>query len=112
MTSNTKGQQTELGTRWDLLPPSALYHAAVTLHEGAVKYDNNGDVVNGSENWRHILPTDHINHALQHMFAALSSQEYLNKTELTHALCRLMFALDLQHPINFAEEDKSHESHH
>lgn len=99
---NKPGKQTELSTRWDLLPPSALYHVASTLYEGALKYDSI-DVINGSENWRRILPTDHVNHALQHIFAALSSVKYLDKTELSHAVCRLLFALDLKHVVNFTD---------
>lgn len=85
VTNQKGGSQSKCRTRFDLLPPSALFKVAEVLAEGAAKY--------GDKNWELIPVDDHLNHALNHLFGYLGN----DKTEdhLSHALCRLLFACDL-----------------
>lgn len=71
--------------RFDLVPPLALAEVAEILAEGAKKY--------GEGNWRGLSIETNLNHALQHIYAHLSGDE--NERHLSHAACRLMFALDI-----------------
>jgi hypothetical protein len=93
------GRQSKLSTRFDLVPPAALYEVAKTLDEGAEKY--------GERNWRKINTTSHLNHALAHvnnylqMTSAVagggveaSSDELIE--ELAHAATRLLMALEIE----------------
>lgn len=87
---NSKGgKQSALEGRWDLIPFSAIYQAAVVLKGGAEAY--------GVDNWRKISTESHLNHALEHIYSHLELKrlgldddaEY----DLGHALVRLMFAV-------------------
>ena len=85
VTNERGGKQSELNYRMDLVPPLALLNVAKVLKEGANKYDE--------LNWKNITPNDHINHALCHLFALLAGDA--TDEHLAHAVCRLLFALDL-----------------
>lgn len=82
-TNQLGAKQSNLEARFDLIDPIALFEMANVLHYGAVKYGED-------DNWRAISVDDHLNHALAHIFKYLLTRE---KTELTHALCRMMFAV-------------------
>lgn len=68
--------------RLDLVPPLSLLDIATVLKHGADKY--------GVDNWRGIPVGDHINHALQHIYAFLAGDTQDN--HLGHAACRMMMA--------------------
>jgi 5'-nucleotidase len=77
------GKQSKLDYRFDLIDPLALFRIANILYDGANKY--------GEENWRKIALKDNLNHALMHIFAYLAGDA--QDQHLSHAFCRLMFAL-------------------
>lgn len=85
VTNEAGAKQSRLAYRADLLPPLAILAVARVLHGGAEKY--------GPDNWRGIATADHINHAIVHMFAFLAGDA--QDEHLAHAVCRLLFALDL-----------------
>lgn len=59
---NAKGAgQSAIMYRFDLLPPLALVGVAAIMHHGATKY--------GENTYQDISPADHLNHAMQHIFA-------------------------------------------
>lgn len=68
--------------RLDLIPPLSLFDVATVLAYGATKY--------GVDNWRGISVEDHLNHALQHIYAFLAGDRQDN--HLGHATCRMMMA--------------------
>jgi hypothetical protein len=71
-------------TRYVDLPLPAVLKCAEIYHEGAENY--------GAENWRYIDANEHINHALMHIFAYLAKDT--QDEHLSHAVCRLLFALE------------------
>jgi len=79
------GAQSHTLCRFDIIPPVALFETAKVLKEGAEKY--------GVDNWRYIEINDHLNHAIQHIYGYLSGDR--TEEHLSHAVCRLMFALEL-----------------
>ena len=85
----TGARQSRLDYRFDLLPPLATARVAAILGAGASKY--------GEWNWTGIPASENINHALAHIFAYVAgdSQEGGPENHLHHALCRLMFAVDV-----------------
>lgn len=85
------GKQSDVAFRFDLLPRDALFEVARILKDGAEKY--------GIDNWRLIESTDHLNHALIHIFAHLNGDT--QDEHLQHAATRLLMALDMK-----IEEDK------
>ncbi len=82
-TNAAGGKQSALNTRCDLLPPAALLKVAEVLKRGS-HY--------GRDNWRLIPQSDHINHALTHLFMHLTGDTI--ETHLANAACRLLFALE------------------
>lgn len=78
------GKQSYTGTRYDLLPYSAIDSVAQVLYSGANKY--------GAHNWRAIPVQDHLNHALRHAvrYGTTGSTE-----DLSHAATRALFALTI-----------------
>jgi hypothetical protein len=84
--TNDKGAaQSHTPCRFDIIPPIALFEVAKVLAEGAEKY--------GAYNWKNIDINDHLNHAIQHVYGHLSGDR--TEEHLSHAICRLMFALEL-----------------
>jgi Domain of unknown function (DUF5664) len=59
---------------------------AQVLKDGADKY--------GPDNWRKIGRADHLNHCLAHIFAHLAGDS--GDEHLTHAACRLLFAMETE----------------
>lgn len=75
-------KQNNLEVAFDLIDPLALMELAHVHWYGATKYS--------PDNWRGITIEDHINHAIAHLYKFLLNKE---KEELTHAFCRICFAL-------------------
>lgn len=84
-TSPSGAKQSDLPYRCDLLPAAAVLMISKTLKDGADRY--------GVDNWRGIPVSDHVNHALVHLFAYLAGD--VQDDHLGHAACRLLFAKDL-----------------
>lgn len=96
VTNNQGAKQTDLLTRLDLLPPSALLEIGKILHKGATKY--------GVNNWRGINVTDNMNHSITHAYKALELLRKNNNTneakdqitlELAQYACRALFTLSV-----------------
>lgn len=87
ITNKDGGKQSKIHGRFDLIPGTAISEVAAVLDHGAERY--------GERNWEKISVNDHINHALQHIFAMLRGQYNGYGTDLSHATTRLLFALDL-----------------
>ena len=76
-----------------LLPPKALLEVARVLTFGADKY--------GEENWRDVADAQkrYASASLRHVFSHLDgeeSDEETNYSHLAHAICCLMFKLELE----------------
>jgi Domain of unknown function (DUF5664) len=84
-TTNTAGgKQSKLAFRSDVLPPAAIVRTALVLTDGAARY--------GKDNWRKIPQTDHLNHAMAHLFAHFGGDT--SDDHLSHAACRILFAME------------------
>jgi hypothetical protein len=92
------GKQSETPYGFHLIPPSAIFDAAKVLKYGAEKY---GETF-GDRNYTKIDSVDHLNHALQHIYAHLAGDT--QDDHLGHALVRLMFAYDMNVRENAPEE--------
>jgi hypothetical protein len=77
------GQQSETGTRFDLIDAAAERVLAEVLHYGAQRYSPN--------NWRKIDVDSHLNHLLNHVNAFRAGDR--QDDHLGHAYCRAMMAL-------------------
>jgi hypothetical protein len=95
VTNDKGGKQSDIPVRMDLIPARELLELGKILKAGGEKY--------GDWNWLKIDVNSHLNHALHHIYAFLNeydeagfnkSKEHYDKlyVELTHALCRLLFA--------------------
>ena len=80
------GLHSDTPYRVDVVPPKALLAVAGVLKPGTEKY--------GLDNWRRIARREHLNHALVHIFAHLAGDQ--SDDHLTHAACRLLFALETE----------------
>ena len=80
------GKQQRLNYRFDLIDPHAIYKLASVLAGGCEKY--------GPDNWRSIECRDHLNHAIEHIYAHLGGDA--SEDHLSHALCRLVFAVAVE----------------
>ena len=90
----------ELGRKFDtekpkayLLPPKALMEVSRVLTIGAEKYDE--------ENWRKLdnLQNRYTGAALRHLFAHMDGETLdpeTNLSHLAHALCCLLFKLEIE----------------
>ena len=87
-TNEHGASQSKMFRRYDLLPPLACSDIAEILAKGAQKY--------GEWSYTHIKPSDHLNHAIQHIFAyiACDDQEGDVIEHAKHAACRILFWLD------------------
>ena len=86
------GKQSKMEYDFTQLDPLAMFQLAGILKRGADKY--------GRGNWKRITTEEHLNHALQHIFANHALQHifaYLagdrQDDHLGHAFCRLMMAI-------------------
>lgn len=84
--SDQGGKHSDSPYRLDVVPPKALLAVSAVLKEGLEKY--------GLDNWRGISQREHLNHALVHIYAHLAGDQ--SDSHLTHAACRLLFALETQ----------------
>lgn len=83
------GKQSDTPYGFHLLPISALFDAAKVAKYGADKY---GETFT-ERNYTKIPTTDHLNHAIQHIYAFLAGDT--QDDHLGHAIVRLMFAYDV-----------------
>ena len=93
--------------RMDLLPPKAIFEVAKVLGFGAEKY--------GPENWRLLenLQDRYTAGALRHIFAHMDGEELDPESEmshLAHALCCLLFKLEIELENAKIEEEKPREA--
>lgn len=77
------GKQSKMEYAFTQLDPLAMFQLAGILQKGADKY--------GRDNWKKITTDEHLNHALQHIFAYLAGDE--QDDHLGHAFCRLLFTI-------------------
>jgi hypothetical protein len=98
-TNERGGKQSATPYGFHLMDPKASFVLAEVLAYGATRY--------GRDNWRYIDVEDHLNHALQHIFAFLDGDT--QDDHLEHALCRvhMAVAVDRQDPKDWMTKDKS-----
>ena len=82
VTNEKGGMQSKVERAFHLMDGKAMFRLAGVLHIGAQRY--------ARDNWRKIDCEDHINHALQHLFAYQAGDR--QDDHLGHAFCRLMMA--------------------
>lgn len=83
-TNAAGGRQSHTPYRCDLFPPFAFLAVSEVLKHGADKY--------GANNWHAITVSEHLNHAIGHLFALLAGDG--TDDHLEHAACRVVMALD------------------
>lgn len=93
--------------RMDLLPPKAIFEVAKVLGFGAEKY--------GPENWRLLdnLQGRYTAGALRHIFAHMDGEELdpeSGTSHLAHALCCLLFKLEIELENAKIEEEDPREA--
>ena len=90
-----------------LLPPKAITEVAKVLTFGASKY--------GPENWRKLddLQNRYSSAAMRHIFAHMDGEQLDPETELSHlahALCCLLFKLEIELENAKIEEERPRET--
>lgn len=97
------GKQSAIITSLYKLDPDVILALGAVLGYGAHKYGDEGIAI-GSENWRKIPHTDHLDHMLEHVFMYMRElkREQLGLgpdlsdedrgLHLDHVVCRAMFA--------------------
>ena len=93
--------------KMNLLPPKAILEVAKVLTFGAEKYD--------AENWRKLddLQNRYTAGALRHIFAHMDGEELdpeTNLSHLAHALCCLLFKLEIELENAKIEEEEPRET--
>ena len=93
--------------RMNLLPPKAIIEVSKVLTFGAEKYD--------AENWRKLddLQNRYTAGALRHIFAHMDGEQLDPETKLSHlahALCCLLFKLEIELENAKIEEEKPRET--
>ena len=88
--------------KMNLLPPKAIVEISKVLTFGAEKYD--------AENWRKLddLQNRYTAGALRHIFAHMDGEELDSETNLSHlahAMCCLLFKLEIELEERFKEEE-------
>jgi hypothetical protein len=91
----------------NLLPPKAIVEVSKVLTFGAEKYD--------AENWRKLddLQNRYTAGALRHIFAHMDGEQLDPETELSHlahALCCLLFKLEIELEDAKIKEEKPRET--
>ena len=86
VTNDKGGMQSHTPYGFHLLAPRAMFSMSAVMAEGAKKY--------APDNWRKISIPEHLNHAMQHIFAYLAGDTQEN--HLAHAHCRIMMASELE----------------
>ena len=92
----------------NLLPPKAIVEISKVLTFGAAKYD--------AENWRKLddLQNRYTAGALRHIFAHMDGEQLdpeTNLSHLAHALCCLLFKLEIELENAKIEEEKPREAY-
>lgn len=82
-TNERGGQQSATPYGFHLIDAPAMFALAKVLAEGAERYER--------DNWRKVDCEEHINHALQHIYAHMAGDT--QDEHLEHAFCRLMMAV-------------------
>ena len=85
VTNEKGGRQSKINYRFDLLPAGAVATVAKVLKEGAESH--------GENNWHSIPSSDHLNHALLHIFAYMAGDTQDDHAE--HATCRIMMFMEM-----------------
>ena len=93
--------------KMNLLPPKALIEVGKVLTFGAEKY--------GPENWKELedLQNRYTAGALRHIFAHMDGEELdpeTNLSHLAHAMCCLLFKLEIELENAKIEEEKPRET--
>ncbi len=93
--------------KMNLLPPKAIVEVAKVLTFGAQKY--------GPENWKELedLQNRYLAGALRHIFAHMDGEQLDPETGLSHmahALCCLLFKLEIELENAKIEEEEPRES--
>ena len=93
--------------KMNLLPPKAIVEISKVLTFGAEKYD--------AENWRKLddLQNRYTAGALRHIFAHMDGEELdpeTNLSHLAHAMCCLLFKLEIELENAKIEEEKPRET--
>ena len=93
--------------KMNLLPPKAIVEISKVLTFGAAKYD--------AENWRKLddLQNRYTAGALRHIFAHMDGEELdpeTNLSHLAHAMCCLLFKLEIELENGKSEEEKPREA--
>ena len=92
--------------KMNLLPPKAIVEISKVLTFGAAKYD--------AENWRKLddLQNRYTAGALRHIFAHMDGEELdpeTNLSHLAHAMCCLLFKLEIELENGKIKEEESRE---
>lgn len=88
------GKQSATPYAFHMLPPNAVFATAQVAKQGAEKYGETP----WNRNYKRISPEEHVNHAVQHLFAYLAGDE--SDDHLSHAILRAMFAYEVDHERN------------
>ena len=93
--------------KMNLLPPKAIVEISKVLTFGAAKYD--------AENWRKLddLQNRYTAGALRHIFAHMDGEQLdpeTNLSHLAHAMCCLLFKLEIELENAKIEEEKPRET--
>lgn len=96
VTNEQGGKQSDTPYAFHMIPISSIFAAANTLAYGAKKYGETFD----NRNYTKISTEDHINHAVQHLYAFLAGDT--QDDHLGHAIVRCMFAYDTAQRRGFA----------
>ena len=91
VTNSKGGRQSSTPYAFHYLPPHAVFAAAAVAKYGAEKY---GETLL-DRNYKKIPTDEHINHAIQHLYAFLAGDE--TDDHLSHAILRVMFAYEVDH---------------
>lgn len=96
------GKQSATPYGFHLLPTSSVFAAAEVAAYGAAKYGEDFH----HRNYTKITVEEHINHAIQHLYAYLAGDT--SDDHLGHAIVRAMFAYDVNWRKELPDAAQSH----
>lgn len=91
ITNEQGGSQSATPYAFHFLPPHAVFATAEVAKYGAEKYKETLQ----ERNYKKIPVEEHINHAIQHLYAYLAGDS--SDDHLSHAILRAMFAYEVDH---------------
>ena len=97
VTNENGGRQSATPYAFHFLPPHAVFAAAEVAKYGAERY---GETLL-DRNYKKISAEEHVNHAIQHLFAYIAGDE--SDDHLSHAILRAMFAYEVDHERDRAD---------